>query len=117
MPDISAIHKHFRGHCPRVCTFSHVWEKGSFEVQYAWQDDPAKLSDNFGQAVRITESEKKKLAKEGLTKEFNEKSEEFITLGILEELSQHELDSCDGPSCYVSIQHMLKPDDENTRLR
>ena len=42
---------------------SHVWEKGSLEVQYAWQDDPAKLFDNFGQAVKITESEKKKLAK------------------------------------------------------
>ena len=30
--------------------------EGSFQVQYAWQDDPAKLSDNFGQAVRIAES-------------------------------------------------------------
>ena len=96
---------------------SHVWEKGSLEVQYAWQDDPAKLSDNFGQAVRFTESEKRKLAKEGLTKEFNEKSEEFIMLGILEELSQHELDSCAGPSPYISIQDMLKPDHETTKLR
>ena len=92
-------------------------ERGCFEVQYAWQDDPAKLSDNLGQVIKIAESEEKKLAKEGLTEEFNEKFEEFIKLGTLEELSQHEMDSWVGPSHYVSIQHVLKPENKTTRMR
>ena len=92
-------------------------EKGYFEVQYAWQDDPAKLSNNLGQAIKIAENEEKKLLKEGLTEEFNEKFDEFIKLGTLEELSQHEMDTWGGPSHYVSIQHVLKPDNKTTRLR
>ena len=58
-------------------------EKGYFEVQYAWQDDPAKLSNNLGQAIKIAENEEKKLIKEGLTEEFNEKFDEFKRLGTL----------------------------------
>ena len=61
-------------------------EKGYFEVQYAWQDDPAKLSNNLGQAIKIAENEEKKLIKEGLTEEFNEKFDKFIKLGTQEEL-------------------------------
>ena len=61
-------------------------------------DDPSKLSDNFGQAVKIAEREEKKLAKEGLTEEFNQKFDEFIMLVTLEEVSQHEMDSWAGPS-------------------
>ena len=95
----------------------HNKEKGHFEVQYAWLDDPAKLSDNSGQAIRIAESEEKKLAKEGLTEEFNQKFDEFIKLGTLEELSQHEMDSWEGPSHYVSIQHVVKPQNKTTRMR
>ena len=71
-------------------------EKGYFEVQYAWQDDPAKLSNNLGQAIKIAENEEKKIIKEGLTEEFNEKFDEFIKLGTLEELSQHEIDNWGG---------------------
>ena len=92
-------------------------EKGYFEVQYAWQDDPAKLSNNLGQAVKIAENEEKKLAREGLTKEFNDKFDEFIKLGTLEELSQHEMDSWAGPCHYVSIQHVVKPENKTTRMR
>ena len=92
-------------------------ERGCFEVQYAWQDDPAKLSNNLRQAVKIAESEERKLAKESLTEEFNEKFEEFIKLGTIEELSQHEMDSWVGPSHYVSIQHVVKPENKTTRMR
>ena len=81
-------------------------------MQYAWQDDPAKLSNNLGQAIKIAENEEKKLIKEGLTEEFNEKFDEFIKLRTLEELSQHEIDNWGGPSHYVSIQHVLKPDNK-----
>ena len=92
-------------------------EKGHFEVQYAWQNDPAKLSNNLGQAVKIAENEEKKLAREGLTEEFNDKFDEFIKLGTLEELSQHEMDSWAGPCHYVSIQHVVKPENKTTRMR
>ena len=65
-------------------------------MQYAWQDDPAKLSNNLGQAIKIAENEEKKLLKEGLTEEFYEKFDEFIKLGTLEELSQYEMDTWGG---------------------
>ena len=37
----------------------------------------------IGQAIKIAENEEKKLAREGLTEEFNEKFEEFLNLGTL----------------------------------
>ena len=86
-------------------------------MQYGWRDDPAKLSNNLGQAIKIAEDKEKKLIKEGLTEEFNEKFDEFIKLGTPIELSQHEIDNWGGPSHFVSIQHVLKPDNQTTRLR
>ena len=84
-------------------------EKGYFDVAYAWVDDPAKLYHNIRQAIRIAENEERKLAKEGLTGEFNEKFAEFLKLGTIREISQQEMDSWEGPAHYVSIQHVYKP--------
>ena len=92
-------------------------EEVTVEVQYAWQDNPAKLSNNLGQAVKIAENEKEKLVKERLTEEFHEKSDEFTRLGTLRELYQHEMDSWVGPSNYVSTQHMRKPENKTTTVR
>ena len=95
----------------------HNKERGHFDVAYAWVDDPAKLHDNIGQAIQIAEHEEKKLAREGLTKEFNEKFEEFLNLGTIREISQLEMDTWKGPAHYVSIQHVYKPNNKSTRLR
>ena len=38
-------------------------------------------------------------------------------LGTLEGLSQHDMDSWVGPSHYVSIQHVVKPENKTTRMR
>ena len=92
-------------------------ERGHFDISYAWIDDPAKLSNNIGQAIKIAENEEKKLAREGLTEEFNDKFEEFIKLGTLREIRQQERDSWVGPAHYVSIQHVYKPGNKTTRLR
>ena len=43
------------------------------KVQYAWQDDPAKLSNNLEQDAKIAEKEEVKLDSEGPTEEFNGK--------------------------------------------
>ena len=95
----------------------HNSELDRFEVEYAFIDDPAKLSDNIGQVIKIAEAEERKLIKEGLVEEFNEKFEEFIELGTLREISQMEMDQWTGPVHYVPIQHVLRPDSETTRLR
>ena len=95
----------------------HNPETDLFEVDYPFIDDPAKLSNNFGQAIKIAESEEKKLLREGLTDEFNQKFDEFLELGTIAEVSQAEMDSWTGPEHYVSIQHVLKPDSVTTRLR
>ena len=82
-------------------------ELNRFEVEYAFIDDPAKLSDNIGQVIRIAEAEEKKLIRDGLVEEFNEKFEEFIELGTMREISQMEMDQWTRPVHYVPIQHVL----------
>ena len=95
----------------------HNTETNQFDVEYAFIDDPKKLSNNFGQALKIAECEERKLAKERLTEEFNDKFDEFLKLGTIEEISQNEMDSWNGPVHYVSMQHVVKPDNLTTRLR
>ena len=76
-------------------------------MEYAFIDDPAKLSNNIGQVIRIAEAEERKLIRDGLVEEFNKKFEEFIELGMMREISQMEMDQWTGPVHYVPIQHVL----------
>ena len=50
-------------------------------------DDPAKLYNKVGQAIKIAENEERKLFKEGLTNEFNDKFEGFLRLRTIREIS------------------------------
>ena len=84
---------------------NHNPNTGKFEVEYAFIDEPTKLSNNLGQVISIAQSEEKKLVREGL-EEFNQKFEEMVQLGILSEVTQREMDVWDGPVHYVSIQHL-----------
>ena len=73
-------------------------------MQYAGQDDTAKLSNILGRDIKIAKKEEEILVKEGLTEEFHGKFYEFTRLGTLRELYQQEMDSWVEPSNYVSIQ-------------
>ena len=77
-------------------TSRHKGEEVNDEVQYAWQDAPAKLSNNLGQDTKIAEKEEEKLVKEGLTEEFHGKSDDFTRFGTLGELSQRGMGSWTG---------------------
>ena len=48
------------------------------ETQYAWQDDPAKLSNNLEQDAKIAEKEEAELAPEELIEEFHEIDEQKV---------------------------------------
>ena len=90
---------------------------GRFRVTYPFIDDPWKLSNNFGQVLRIAESEEKKLAKENLIEEANKLFDKMVDVGAITELTQAELDMWQGPVHYVSIQHVVDPSSATTPLR
>ena len=90
---------------------------GRFRVQYPFIDDPRKLSNNYGQVVRIAESEEKRLAKQGLTDVANKLFDKMIDVGAVAEMTQAELDLWDGPVHYNSIQHVIDPSSTTTPLR
>ena len=90
---------------------------GRFRVKYPFIDDPRKLSNNYGQVVKIGESEEKKLAKEGLTEVANKLFDKIIDVGAIAELTKAETDMWDGPVHYVSIQHVIDPGSATTPLR
>ena len=79
------------------------------DVAYAWVNNPAKLHKKVRKAIKIAENKERKLLKEGLTQEFNNKFEEFLRLGTIREISQKEMGYWEGPTHYVSTQHVYKP--------
>ena len=89
----------------------------NFTVEYVFLEDPAKLSNNIGQVIRIAESEEKKLVRDGLVEEFNMKFKEMIELGTIREISQHEMDIWKGPVHYVPVQHVINQKSTSTPLR
>ena len=95
----------------------HNQRTGMFEVEYAFIDEPSKLSNNLGQVISIAQSEEKKLVREGLTEEFNAKFNEMIELGTLSEITGSEINMWDGPVHYVSVQHVVNPKSATTPLR
>ena len=90
---------------------------GRFRVTYPFIDDPRKLSNNYGQVVRIAESEEKKLAKENLTEVANKLFDKIIDVGAIGELTKAEMDMWEGPVHYNSIQHVIDPGSATTPLR
>ena len=88
-----------------------------FRVEYAFSENPAILSNNKGQVIKIAEREEKKLTKEGLTVEFNNEFDKMISKGALIELSEEDCQMWRGPVHYVSLQHVYKPTSVTTPLR
>ena len=68
-------------------TSRHKGEEENVEVQYAGQDDTAKLSNNLGRDIKIAEKEEEILVKEGLIEEFYGQFNKFTRLATQRELS------------------------------
>ena len=75
------------------------------------------LTNNPGVAIKIAESEERKLMRDDLLDQFNDKVWEAYKLGYLDELSQAEMDQWDGPVHYVSWQHVVNPGSVTTSLQ
>jgi hypothetical protein len=93
------------------------FKNGRFRVKFPFLVDPSELADNYGQVVRIAESEEKKLNREGRMTEFNELFQKLQDLGALEEISDKELMEWRGPVHYVSLQHVINEDSATTSFR
>ena len=92
-------------------------ELKKFRASYPWIGDPKTLSNNPGQAIKIAESEERKLKKEGLMDQFNDVVRDTLKLGYIEELEQSEMDAWTGPVHYVSWQHVVKQSSATTKIR
>ena len=90
---------------------------GRLRVKYPFIDDPRKLSNNYKQVVRISESEERKLAKENLTEVANKLFNKMIDIGAVAEMTKAETDMWDGPIHYLSIQHVIDLSSATTPLR
>ena len=93
------------------------FKNGRFQVKFPFLVDPSELADNYGQVVRIAESEERKLDREGRMAEFNELFQKLQDLGALEEISDKELMEWSGPVHYVSLQHVIDEDSVTTSFR
>ena len=93
------------------------FKNGRFRVRFPFLVDPCELADNYGQVVRIAESEERKLEREGRMTDFNELFQKLQDLGALEEISDKELVEWRGPVHYVSLQHVINEDSATTSFR
>ena len=88
-----------------------------FVVSYPFTQDPSILPNNKGQVIKIAEREEKRLSKLNLLDAFNKEFDKMIAHGALVELHDTELEQWDGPTHYVSLQHVINEDSPTTPLR
>ena len=88
-----------------------------FVVSYPFTQDPSILPNNKTQVIKIAEREEKHLAKCGLLDSFNQEFNKMLSNGALVELSNHEQEMWDGPTHYVSLQHVVNESSSTTPLR
>jgi hypothetical protein len=88
-----------------------------FVVSYPFTHDPSILPNNKGQVIKIAERLKKRLSKLNLLDAFNKEFDKMIAYGALVELQDTELEQWDGPTHYVSLQHVLNEESPTTPLR
>ena len=93
------------------------FKNGQFHVKFPFLVNPAELSDNYNQVVRIAEWEERKLEKEGRMQQFNDLFQKLQDLGAVEEISEHELKSWTGAVHYISLQHVINEDSATTDFR
>ena len=96
----------------------HDVENCKVKVKYPWTEDIYKLTDNVHQAIRVQSSvEKRLLRDENLLSAYNMEFKKFVSRGAISKLSQHDMDSYDGPVSYVTHLPVFKPDSTTTPLR
>ena len=88
-----------------------------FSVSYPFTEDPSILPNNKSQVIKIAEREERKLEKEGRLEEFNQEFDKMIEFGALKEISKEDLDMWEGPTHYVSLQHVINEESATTPLR
>ena len=88
-----------------------------FVVSYPFTHDPSILPNNKGQVIKIAERLEKRLSKLNLLDAFNKEFDKMIAYGALVELQDTELEQWDGPTHYVSLQHVLNEESPTTPLR
>ena len=79
-------------------------EKCEFQVSFPWLEDPALLTNNYGQALKIAEGWERKYKERGLTTKANEVFQGMIDQGMLRHVSKEECGRWAGPVHYVAIQ-------------
>ena len=85
--------------------------------KYTFIRDVNLLHDNRRQAIAIdTKLESRLKAKQELI-DYNKEIRDFLDRGVLRELSNHELESWEGPVNYISHHGVLKPGSATTKLR
>ena len=89
----------------------------TFVVSYPFTADPSILPNNKSQVIKIAQRLEKRLNKTRLLQAFNDEFEKLISYGAIKEMSDSELRSWDGPTHYVSLQHVINEDSTTTPLR
>ena len=89
----------------------------TFVVSYPFTADPSILPNNKSQVIKIAQRLEKRLHKTHLLQAFNDEFDKLISYGAIKEISDSELRSWDGPTHYVSLQHVINEDSTTTPLR
>ena len=88
-----------------------------FFVTYPFIDDPHVLPADSGQVIKIAEREEAKLIKESLLDQFNEELDSMLENNVIVELTEPEMIMWEGPTHYVSLQHVTREDNATTPVR
>ena len=90
---------------------------GKWRVNYAFNQDPRILRNNYRRVLRMSESTERRLIKLGKMLEANALFKKMVDIGALEEVSACELSMWNGPVHYLPIQAVMKDTSITTPLR
>jgi hypothetical protein len=99
---------------------NNMWvnkEKKRMVVKYPIIKDPSVLTDNYGQAVKMTTSLEKRLVRDGMLDKYNTCMEEFLTRPCMREIPKGELKAWKSQINYISHHPVLKPSSTSTPVR
>ena len=85
--------------------------------KYPLIKDPALLSNNPGQAIKMETKFQERLVRDGLLETYNDVVQEYINRGLFRLLSQEEMDDWDQAVNYVTHHGVPKPSSNTTALR
>ena len=86
------------------------------QLEYPMIKDPSVLTNNMNQVIRMQTSLEKKLERTGETETYNKCFNQFVTNGVMREVSKEELESWEGGINFVS-HHSVAKESVSTPLR